>query len=61
MQAKSNGKKRKRGRPVEKPMAEPIDDTPENVTRALLFSKPKGSGGVEVSSGRGQNVGQKAF
>ena len=44
MQAKSNGKKRKRGRPVEKPMAEPIDDTPENVARALLFSKPRGPG-----------------
>ena len=51
MQAKSNGKKRRRGRPVEKPMAEPIDDTPENVARALLFSKPRGSGGWKYMEG----------
>ena len=37
-------KKSKRGRPVEKPMAEPIDDDPENVARSLLFSKPKARG-----------------
>ena len=36
--------KRKRGRPVEKPMAEPIDDDPEDVARTLLFSKPRKRG-----------------
>ena len=35
----------KNRRPVEKPMAEPIDDTPENVARALLFSK-RGIGSI---------------
>lgn len=30
-----------RGRPVEKPMPEPIPDTPENVARALLTTPPK--------------------
>ena len=34
--------KRSRGRPVEKPMPEPILDTPENVARALLTTPPKG-------------------
>ena len=34
--------KRQRGRPVEKPMPEPIPDTPENVARALLTTPPKG-------------------
>ena len=30
-----------RGRPVEKPMPEPIPDTPENIARALLTTPPK--------------------
>ena len=54
MPAKNNGEKRKMGRPVEKPMAEPIDDTPENVARALLFSKPREPGEwkyMKVASG----------
>ena len=34
-------KKRTRGRPVEKPMPEPIPDTPENIARALLTTPPK--------------------
>ena len=34
-------KKRLRGRPVEKPMPEPIPDTPENVAKALVRAKPK--------------------
>ena len=35
-------KKRGRGRPVEKPMPEPIPDTPENVALALVTTPPKG-------------------
>lgn len=34
-------KKRRRGRPVTKPMPKPIPDTPENVMRALLATPPK--------------------
>ena len=30
-----------RGRPIEKPMPEPIPDTPENIARALLTTPPK--------------------
>ena len=37
-------KKSQRGRPVEKPLAEPIDDAPENVARASFISRPKASG-----------------
>ena len=33
-----------RGRPVEKPMPEPIPDTPENIARALLTTPPKKDG-----------------
>ena len=33
--------KKPRGRPVEKPMPEPIDDSPENVMRAILATPPK--------------------
>ena len=36
--------KRQRGRPVEKKMPEPIDDTPENVMRAVLSTPPKKDG-----------------
>ena len=32
---------RKRGRPVERPMPEPIPDTPENIMRAILTTPPK--------------------
>ena len=32
---------RKRGRPVAKPMPEPIPDTPENIMRALLATPPR--------------------
>ena len=32
---------KQRGRPVEKPMPEPIPDTPENIARALLTTPPK--------------------
>ena len=32
---------RKRGRPVEKPMPEPIPDTPENIMQAILTTPPK--------------------
>ena len=38
------GQKRRRGRPVEKEMPEPIPDTPENVARALLSTPPKEDG-----------------
>ena len=33
--------KRARGRPVEKPMPEPIPDTPENIARAIMAGPPK--------------------
>ena len=33
--------KRPRGRPVEKPMPEPIPDTPENIARACMYGPPK--------------------
>ena len=36
--------KRKRGRPVEKPLPAPIPDTPENVARALVTTPPKDEG-----------------
>ncbi len=32
----------KRGRPVEKPMPEPIPDSTENVLRALVTAPPRG-------------------
>ena len=42
MPSKSAAKPKKpRGRPVEKPLPEPIDDTPENVMRAILATPPK--------------------
>ena len=34
-------KQKGRGRPVKNKLAEPINDTPENVMRALLQAKPK--------------------
>lgn len=34
------GKKRRRGRPVEHPMPEPIPDTPENIMKAFLRTPP---------------------
>ena len=33
--------KRPRGRPVEKPLPEPIDASPEDVMRAILATPPK--------------------
>ena len=33
--------KKSRGHPVEKPMPEPIPDSPENVMRAILATPPK--------------------
>lgn len=30
-----------RGRPIEKPLPEPIPDTPENIARALVNTPPK--------------------
>ncbi len=33
--------KRQRGRPVKKPLPKPIDDSPENVMRAILATPPK--------------------
>ena len=36
--------RRKRGRPVKNKLAEPINDTPENVMRGLLTAKPKATG-----------------
>ena len=37
-------KTRGRGRPVEKPLPDPIPDTPENVARALVTTPPKDEG-----------------
>ena len=37
-------KPRRRGRPIEKPMAELIPDTPENIARAVVNTKPKKTG-----------------
>lgn len=36
--------RRKRGRPVKNKLAEPINDTTENVMKALLQAKPKSTG-----------------
>ena len=35
---------KRRGRPIEKPMAEPIPATPENIARAVVNTKPKKTG-----------------
>ena len=43
--------KRPRGRPVEKPMPEPIPDTPENIMRALLATPPEARRRMGVSQG----------
>ena len=32
---------RTRGRPVERPLPEPIPDTPKNIMRAILATPPK--------------------
>ena len=45
--------KPKRGRPVEKPMPEPIPDTPENIMRAVLATPPKRDDGMAVSQAGG--------
>ena len=36
-----NSKKRQRGRPRTHPMPDPIPDTPDNVARTLMTTKPK--------------------
>ena len=41
---KDDKKHAPRGRPVEKPLPEPIPDTPENVARALVSTPPKDEG-----------------
>ena len=33
--------KKHRGRPIERPMPEPIPDTPDNVARTVLNTPPK--------------------
>ena len=40
---KISGHKRPRGRPIEKPVAEPIPDSPENIARAILRTPRKRS------------------
>ncbi len=37
----SEVKERRRGRPVKNELADPINDTPENVMRGVLRAKPK--------------------
>ncbi len=44
MPANQKPSKRKRGRPVEYPMPEPITDTLENVLKALVTFPPKKRG-----------------
>ena len=44
--------KRGRGRPVEKPLPDPIPDTPENVARALVSTPPKDEGDWDYLKGR---------
>ena len=39
--SKDARKPARRGRPVEKPMPEPIPDTPENIARAIMRGPPK--------------------
>ena len=36
----TENKRRKRGRPVEYPMPEPIPDTPRNIMKAILNTPP---------------------
>lgn len=48
--------KRPRGRPVEKPMPEPIPDTPENIMRALLATPPKREDEWEYLKGTTDNA-----
>ena len=38
---KGDKKPAPRGRPIEKPMPEPIPDTPENIARAIMRGPPK--------------------
>lgn len=45
-------KRRQRGRPVEKPLPEPIPDTPENVARALVSTPPKDEDDWDYLKGR---------
>ncbi len=44
--------KRSRGRPVEYPMPEAIDDTPENVAKAIMRKPPKKEWRYLKESGR---------
>ena len=37
----NSGHKRPRGRPIEKPVAAPIPDTPENIAKAILRTPRK--------------------
>ena len=45
--------KRRRGRPREKHMPPRIEDTPENVAKAILSRPPKKNWRYEEESGRG--------
>ena len=45
----------RRGRPVEKPMPEPIPDTSENVARAIMQGPPKKVMGLPESGGQEAN------
>ena len=40
------------GRPVKHPMPEPIDDTPENIARAIMRNPPKKKWNYLSESGR---------
>ena len=55
-----------RGRPVKKPMPEPIPDTPENIARALLTTPPKKEDEWDYLNrdrhhGRGQSLSRGAL
>lgn len=47
-------KKKKRGRPLEKPLPPAIPDTPENVAMALVTTSPKEDGDWDYLRGSGK-------
>ena len=51
--------KKRRGRPVEKPMAEPIPDSPENIARAIVTTPPKKRSGWKYLEVQGTGKAKK--
>ena len=52
-------KPNRRGRPIEKPIADRIPDTPENIARAILRTPPKKEGDWKYTKGRGVSPDEK--